>query len=67
MFECGFAYRSEVPIVYVWLNSNGMKFNIMLNESAHSVCYSYKELTKVLHHYNTIGIEKLSIHEGDIE
>lgn len=68
MFECGFAYRSEVPIVYLWLDSKGMKFNIMLNESSHAVCYSYEDLEKVLRKFNSDGIDKIeNIFEGELE
>ncbi len=48
LFECGYAYGRSVEIVYVWLNSKGGKFNIMLKESARCVCLSYEDIETVV-------------------
>jgi nucleoside 2-deoxyribosyltransferase len=38
MFECGFAYSHQIPIVYLWLGQReGQKFNLMLAASGHVI------------------------------
>lgn len=51
IFEAGYAYGLGVPVVYVWLDSKGMKFNIMLKESSIAVCLSYEHLRYTLKRY----------------
>ncbi len=48
IFEAGFAFASNIPIVYVWLDRpEGAKFNLMLSQSGRTVVASIDELKKV--------------------
>jgi nucleoside 2-deoxyribosyltransferase len=48
IFEAGFAYASNIPIVYVWLDRpEGAKFNLMLSQSGRTVVGSIDELKQV--------------------
>ena len=45
IFEAGFAFASNIPIVYVWLDRpEGAKFNLMLSQSGRTVVGSIDEL-----------------------
>ena len=45
MWEAGFAYAYNVPIIYLWLDYKpGMKFNIMLAASGIGVCHTFMQL-----------------------
>jgi len=65
-FECGYAYAVSCPIVYVWLDSQGRKFNVMLQQSAFAVCLSYDELRTVLYNMQQ-GLSEPIKFEGDLE
>jgi nucleoside 2-deoxyribosyltransferase len=48
IFEAGFAYAKQIPIVYVWLDRpEGAKFNLMLSQSGRTVVGSINELKQV--------------------
>lgn len=65
LFECGYAYRAGVPIIYVWLENNGGKFNIMLNESAYAVCLSYTQVLECLN--KILNNEQQLAYKGEME
>jgi len=50
LFECGWAFANDIPIIYVWLNPPPEgKFNLMLSASAISVCTTYSEIDNAIH------------------
>ena len=52
IWEAGFAYASNVDIIYLWLGYEPhMKFNIMLAASGGAVVHSYDDLKKQLTKY----------------
>jgi len=73
LFESGYAYCHRIPIVYVWLDNRGMKFNIMLKESSLLVCKSLDALSVALlnlSNYKTqkeiLGLTSI-FNEGELE
>jgi nucleoside deoxyribosyltransferase len=49
MFECGYAYANNIPIVYIWLGRKpGMKFNLMLAASG-SFVHTIEEIPEALY------------------
>lgn len=66
LFECGYSYAREVPILYVWLSHQaGQKFNLMLAASG-DVALSYHSLEKKLRMFKDTG--SVQIHnDGGLE
>lgn len=70
LFECGFAYANNVPIVYIALDLEG-PFNLMLAKSALRVVRSMDELKKML--YESVKEKEHCVviehkdYEGEIE
>lgn len=65
MFECGWAYAMDVPILYVWLTHEpGQKFNLMLAASG-SFVTSEKELRNALQSWIEIGEFSISTEVSD--
>ena len=48
IFECGYAYSRDVPIVYVALTLGENPFNLMLAESGHRVCTTMQQLEQLV-------------------
>lgn len=68
LWECGYAYAEEVPIVYVWLtHEKGQKFNLMLAASGACVCLDARQITDVLYHINETNSVPQFTFEGLIE
>lgn len=56
IWEAGYSYAFNVPILYVWLGYEPhMKFNIMLAASGAAVVHTYADLTYQLEHYKQFG------------
>jgi nucleoside 2-deoxyribosyltransferase len=45
LFECGYAFRANVPIIYYF---RGSSLNLMLAKSAYAVCHSPDDLLRFL-------------------
>lgn len=54
LFECGYAFATCVPIIYVALELNG-KFNLMLAKSARQVLTSFDEINESLAEIKKLG------------
>lgn len=71
LFEAGYAYARNVPIIYYWEHADPQaKFNLMLAFSGVVVCSSEKELNTFLdelvaHNFNFVECEKE--YEGALE
>lgn len=56
IWEAGYAFAKNVPILYVWLGYEPhMKFNIMLAASGQAVVHTYADLVYQLEHYKEFG------------
>lgn len=63
LFECGYAYSINKPIIYYWKGKG--KFNLMLSQSAHYVVSD----TMLLRHYLRLciysnSVKKMKYHGG---
>jgi nucleoside deoxyribosyltransferase len=67
MWEAGFAYAIDKPIVYMWLyRKPGQKFNLMLAASG-AVAYNHNELIEHIAFFNQHGFFFIAPYEGEIE
>jgi len=58
MFEAGYCYAKNIPIIYVWLSgTKGQKFNLMLGASG-SVVRSMTQLKAALMDFNEHGFKR---------
>ena len=58
MFEAGYSYAKNIPIIYVWLSgSKGQKFNLMLGASG-SVVRTMSQLRNALIEYKDPGFQR---------
>lgn len=56
IWEAGYSFAFQVPILYVWLSYEPhMKFNIMLAASGDAVVHTYADLVYQLQHYIEVG------------
>ena len=69
MFEAGFAYSIDKPILYFAETLGNNPFNLMLAMSANAICKSRDELDCSLRHINDCGFLSLitAHYEGEIE
>lgn len=69
IWEAGYSYAFNVPILYVWLGYEPhMKFNIMLAASGSAVVHTYADLVYQLEHYKDFnefksGLDGAKLHE----
>lgn len=69
IWEAGYAYAFNVPILYVWLGYEPhMKFNIMLAASGQAVVHTYQDLTYQLEYFSEYhefkaGLDGAKLHE----
>jgi len=48
LFECGYAFAKDIPIVYIAFGLKDKPFNLMLANSAYAVCKTLDELRTAL-------------------
>ena len=67
MFEAGYAYRSGIPIIYLWVNHQNRPFNIMLAESGVYIAYGFVMLHKAMEYYRGYGEFPQKTVRGELE
>lgn len=68
MFEAGYAYAKDVPIIYFAETLGDKPFNLMLAQSGNAVCKSKGALTSLLSKLSHDNIQEItSKFEGEIE
>ena len=48
LFECGYAFASNIPIIYVAFSLGDNPFNLMLAHSSYAVCKTIEDLVNAL-------------------
>jgi nucleoside 2-deoxyribosyltransferase len=66
IFECGFTYSLDIPLIYYWPGGKG-PFNLMLSQTAKQVCTSFELLKLSLQNVIKDKCVRYIEYKGEIE